>query len=174
LSLNFVVGRAADVFSGDFANAVDAAVRARFPSLDDSAGSEQPYHSDPVDARAWPQLQKRAATLLGADAVPSLLGVEAYQAVYVPAPMETVENLVIPLAADPLQLAALDALLAELRAFAVKASLPTDDVELMQLAAHYLEDDTLFDQDLDVQLYVQLMLSARQAATRNQPLWLVR
>ncbi|HYM61245.1 MAG TPA: hypothetical protein VEZ11_10160 [Thermoanaerobaculia bacterium] len=173
MSLNFVVGRAADVLSGDFANAVETALRARFPSLDDSAGAE-PYHSDPVDARAWPQLQQRAASLLGAAAVPSLLGVEAYQAVYVPAPLGAVENLLIPLAADPLQIAPLGALLSELRAFAAKASLPIDDVELMQLAAHYLEDDALFDKDLDVQLYVQLMLSARQAATRNQPLWLVR
>lgn len=173
MSLNFVVGRAADVLSGDFANAVDAALRARFPTLDDSAAAE-PYHSDPVDARAWSQLQERAAALLGRAAVPSLLGVEAYQAVYLPVPIKSVENLLIPLAADPLQLAPLDSLLAELRAYAAKASLPTDDVELMQLAAHYLEDDALFDKDLDVQLYVQLMLSARQAGIRSQALWLVR
>jgi hypothetical protein len=41
----------------------------------------------------------------------------------------------------------------------------------MQLAAHYLEAD--FDSDLDVQTYVQLFLSAKQAAARNQALWVV-
>jgi len=41
----------------------------------------------------------------------------------------------------------------------------------MQLAAHYLETD--FDADLDVQTYVQLMLSAKQASARGQALWVV-
>jgi hypothetical protein len=44
-------------------------------------------------------------------------------------------------------------------------------VELMQLGAHYLEGDE--NADLDVQTYVQLMLSAKQAAVRNQALWVV-
>jgi len=43
----------------------------------------------------------------------------------------------------------------------------------MHLAAKYLEDDELFDRDLDIQTYVQLMLSARQAVARRQPLWIV-
>jgi hypothetical protein len=55
--------------------------------------------------------------------------------------------------------------------FSRTAPLPTDDVELMQLAAHYVETD--FDSDLDVQTYVQLFLSAKQAAAHNQPLWVV-
>ena len=42
----------------------------------------------------------------------------------------------------------------------------------MDLAARYLEDDSLVDQDLDVQTYLQLMLSAKQAAARKQPLWI--
>src|SRR5436190_922063 len=67
---------------------------------------------------------------------------------------------------------AADVFPAELRAFAAKASLPTDDVELMQLAAHYLEDDALIDQDLDVQTYVQLMLAAKQSAAHGVPLWI--
>jgi hypothetical protein len=65
----------------------------------------------------------------------------------------------------------LPALIAELRAFAAKASLPTDDLELMQLAAKYLEDDVLIHKDLDVQTYLQLMLSAKQAAAHDAPLW---
>ena len=84
---------------------------------------------------------------------------------------EHVEHVPIANLADPLQIGSLPALLDELRLFAAGASLPTDDVELMQLAAHYLEGD--FDADLDVQTYVQLFLSAKQAAARNQALWVV-
>ena len=63
-------------------------------------------------------------------------------------------------------------MLEELRRFAAAASLPTDDVELMQLALRYFESDD-FDADLDVQTYVQLMLSAKQASARGQALWVV-
>jgi hypothetical protein len=83
-----------------------------------------------------------------------------------------VERVPIPNVADPLEIGSLDSLLGELRAFAAKAALPTDDVELMQLAAHYLENDALIDQDLDVQTYVQLMLAAKQSAAHGVPLWI--
>ena len=103
---------------------------------------------------------------------PQITTVDAYQAVYVPSGVDSVEHLPVANLADPLQVGNLTELIAELQRFAASASLPTDDVELMQLAAHYLESDD-FRADLDVQTYVQLMLSARQAAARRQPLWIV-
>ena len=171
MSLTFVVGNAADVFGPDFARTVDSVLRSRF-ALSNGA-SEEAYRSDVVEGGGWGALQFRAADLLGGDAVPQIATVEAYQAVYLPSGPKGVEHLPIPNAADPLQVGNLDALLEELRAFATKASLPTDDVELMNLAAKYLEDDEAFDTDLDVQTYVQLMLTAKQAAARKQPLWIV-
>jgi hypothetical protein len=42
----------------------------------------------------------------------------------------------------------------------------------MKLAAHYLETEDV-NADLDVQTYVQLLLSAKQAAAHNQALWVV-
>ena len=167
MSLTFVVGSAADVFAGDLARAIDAELRQRFPSIvPDGDGA---YESEPVVATGWRQLQQRVLQTL--DVAPQLTTVDAYQAVYVPAETEHVEHLPIGTLADPLQVGSLSALLAELRRFAAAAALPTDDVELMQLAAHYLEGD--IDADLDVQTYVQLLLSAKQASARNQPLWLV-
>lgn len=163
------MGASRDVFASDLARAVDDELRNRFPAV--HAGDEEAYRSDEIEAVGWPALQQRAAEVLGV--APQLGGVEAYQAVYVPADVPKIEHLPIANAADPLQVGSLDALLDELRRFADKASLPTDDVELMQLAAHYLEDDALYDQDLDVQTYVQLMLSAKQAAVRRLPLWIV-
>ena len=167
MSLTFVVGNAADVFAGDLAHAIDAELRKRFPEA--GARTEEPYESEPVNASGWRELQRRVHQTL--DVAPHLTTVDAYQAVYVPAPIDHVEHVPIPNVADPLQVASLPALLDELRRFASSASLPTDDVELMQLGAHYLK--SVEDADLDVQTYVQLMLSAKQASARGQALWVV-
>ncbi|HEY0141754.1 MAG TPA: hypothetical protein VGF48_12715 [Thermoanaerobaculia bacterium] len=169
MSLTFVVGSAAEVFGGALASLVDAALRERFavPASDGEA-----YRSEPIEPAGWARLQHRASEELGGPNVPHLVSIEAYQSVYLP-DVTTIASVLIPQAADPLQVGGVDALLSELRALAARASLPTDDVELMQLAAHYLEDDDAFDKDLDVQTYVQLMLSAKQAAARRQPLWVV-
>lgn len=167
MSLTFVVGSAADVFAGELARAVDAELRKQFPSIVHGRG--EPYESEPVEAIGWRQLQERVMRTL--DAAPQLTTVDAYQAVYVPGGHNGVAHVPVANLADPLQIGSLPALLDELRRFAAASSLPTDDVELMQLAAHYLEGD--FDADLDVQTYVQLLLSAKQAAARNEALWVV-
>jgi len=164
--LSFVAGAAADVFPSDLAEAIAAVVRERFP---DAGAASEVYRSDPVDAIGWSRLQTRVAKTL--PAAPQLSGMDAYQSVYLPV-AGGVERVAIPNVADPLEIGSLDALLGELRAFAAQASLPTDDVELMQLAAHYLENDALIDEDLDVQTYVQLMLAAKQSAAHGVPLWI--
>ena len=167
MALVFVAGNAADVFAPDLAAAIDAALRERFPSLPVVDG--EAYQSDPVEASGWSQLQARAMRLISA---PHLGGLDAYQSVYLPMRFERVEHVAIASVADPLEVGSLDMLLDELRLFASHASLPTDDVELMQLAAKYLEDDDLFSSDLDVQTYVQLFLTAKQASAHGVQLWL--
>ena len=164
--LAFVAGGAADVFPPHLAEAIEAVVRERCGACE----TAEAYRSDPVETIGWSRLQTRVARTL--DAAPQVTGMDAYQSVYLPAAPDRVERVPIPNVADPLEIGSLDALLAELRAFAAKAALPTDDVELMKLAAHYLENDALFDQDLDVQTYVQLMLAAKQSAAHRVPLWI--
>lgn len=168
MPLTFVVGNASDVFAGDLAHAIDSELNRRFPGP--AKRTDEPYQSEPVEAIGWRQLQQRV--LQSPDPSPQLATVDAYQAVYLPSAHPNVEHLPVGNLADPLQVGSLPALLDELRRFAAAASLPTDDVELMQLAVRYLESDD-FDADLDVQTYVQLMLSARQAMTRGQALWIV-
>jgi hypothetical protein len=168
VSLTFVIGTAADVFGDALARAVDDALAPRFAIP--AAHAQGAYESEPVDATGWRRLQERVLRTL--DLAPQLTTVDAYQAVYVPEAHEHVEHLPVANAADPLQVGSLPALLDELQRFAASASLPTDDVELMQLAVHYLEGDDA-DRDLDVQTYVQLMLSAKQASARGQALWVV-
>lgn len=166
MSLSFIVGNAADVFAGELARVVDAALRARFALPD----RHDPYESEPVEATGWRLLQQRVLQTI--DHSPQLASIDAYQAVYVPAMLDHVEHLPIANLADPLQIGSLPLLVEELKRFAATASLPTDDLELMKLAAHYLEHEDV-DADLDVQTYVQLMLSAKQAMTRGQALWTV-
>jgi hypothetical protein len=168
VALVFVAGNATDVFAPDLAQAIDAELRKRFPAL--IAVDVESYRSDPVEGIGWSQLQARVMRTI--DAAPHLSGLDAYQSVYLPLRFERVEHIVIPTVADPLEVGSLDALIDELRGFAAKASLPTDDVELMQLAAKYLEDDALFDADLDIQTYVQLLLTAKQAAAHRTALWI--
>jgi hypothetical protein len=170
MPISFVVGAAADVFPPDFARAVDAELWKRFPPPKD--GNEEAWHSDRVEPDGWRLLQDLAKSMLGTAHPSQLTGVEAYQMVWVPSAFTSVEHIAIPNAADPLQVGSLPNLVEELRVFAGAASLPTDDVELMELAAHYLEDELSFDKDLDTQTYVQLMLAAKQAAARGQALWI--
>jgi len=162
VALTFVAGSAHDVLGPDLGRAVEDALRVRF-SISDGE-SEEAYRSDQVDVRGWVALQNR---------IPQLAGIDAYQAVFVTAPLLGIEDLNVPNVADPFHVASLPALVDALQEFAAGASLPTDDVELMQLAAKYLEEDELVEADLDVQTYVQLMLSARQAVARRQALWIV-
>jgi len=160
--LTFVAGSAHDVLGPDLARAVEEALQKRF-SIKNGAGDEA-YRSDDVDPRGWAALQTR---------VPQIANIDAYQAVFVAAPLRGIEEIAVANVADPFHVASLPALVEGLERFASGAKLPVDEVELMQLAAKYLEDDELIEADLDVQTYVQLMLSARQAIARGQALWIV-
>jgi hypothetical protein len=164
----FVAGNATDVFAPDLAQAIEAEVRKRFPALPE--GRFDAYRSEPVEGIGWSKLQE--SVMRAIPSAPQITGLDAYQSVYLPLALDRVEHLLIPTVADPLEAGSLPRLLEELRLFALSVSLPTDDVELMQLAAKYLEDDALFDADLDVQTYVQLLLTAKQAAAHNVALWI--
>lgn len=169
--LTFVAGAAADVFSADFAVAVENELRVRYSFTPERL--DDPYRSEPVNGTGWRDLQILSRSMVGDGAMPHLTGIDAYQAVYVPVPLAKVEQIPIAGAADPLQVGSLGALIDHLTQFAARASLPTDDVQLMGLAAHYLEDHSSYEKELDIQVYVQLMLSAKQAVARKQALWVV-
>ena len=76
VALTFVAGTAHDVLGPDLGRAVEDALRVRF-SISDGE-SEEAYRSDEVDVRGWVALQNR---------IPQLAGIDAYQAVFVTAPL---------------------------------------------------------------------------------------
>ena len=164
--LTFVVGRASDVFVGELAQMVEAELAKKFPAP--ARLDEDPYQSEPVDAYGWRALQQRVLQTL--DVAEQVTAIDAYQAVYLPDAPATIEHVTIPNLADPLQVGSVPALVDDLRRFAEKAELPIDDLELMQLGAHLLETA---EGQPDVETYVQLMLSAKQAIARRQGLWVV-
>ena len=167
MGLTFVVGDARAALGESFGASVDAALRGHFPQLPEGEG--EIYTSDDVPVAGWRALQARVAGVMQA---PQITAIDVYLAAWVPFGGDDIIELAVPNAADPLQVGSVEALLAELRDYASRASLPVDDVELMGLANRYLEDDALADADLDVQTYVQLILSAKQAAVHVRPLWI--
>ena len=159
MSITFVAGTARDVFGAELGRAIDEVLS--------TPGHDEPYRSDPVDAAGWRALQ--GAVLRALDAAPQITTIDAYQAVYVPG-ASGVRHVPVANLADPLQVGSLDELLDELSRFAAATSLPVDDVELMSLFAQLLESDEI---NLEVETYVQLMLSAKQAKARGVALWVV-
>ena len=169
VGLTFMVGTPSDAFPDGIAETIGSELRSRYDF--DPAHVDEPYESEPVNVAGWRELQSLVSSMLGEGAAPHITGVDAYQAVYIPANVKRVDHVDVPGVADPLQVASLDGLVEELTRFADHAQLPTDDLELMGLAAEYLEAGN--DHELDFQTYVQLMLSARQAIARKQALWIV-
>jgi len=169
MGLTFVVGDARAAFGESFGAAVDAALRARFPALAPAPAHEAAYVSDEVHVSGWRALQARVGSVMQAL---HITAIDIYLAGYVPLPLAAIEELPVANAADPLQVGSVETLLSELRDFASRVSLPTDEVELMGLANRYLEDDALIDADLDVQTFVQVFLSAKQAAALGMALWI--
>ena len=86
--LTFVAGTATDVFSADFADAVENELRARYGFTPERL--EDPYRSEPVNGAGWRDLQNLSRSMVGEGAMPHLTGVDAYQAVYLPVPLAKV------------------------------------------------------------------------------------
>lgn len=160
---------AGDVFPPDLAASIESELTARYSFS--AARGEDPYRSEPVNPAGWRELQNLIRSMLGTGGAPHFTSVDAYQAVYIPAAVIGVDQVALPNTADPLQVSSLESLIEELSRFAEQAQLPTDDLELMQLAADYMEAEV--ERELDFQTYVQLMLSAKQAVARRQALWVV-
>jgi hypothetical protein len=101
------------------------------------------------------------------------LSMEAWQGVYVPVETD-IGVFTFDGHSTPLSVASLDHLLGELEAIGVALGVRTEGADLQSLFLGYCDDDDRCDDDMDIQTYVQLLLSAREAKKRNQPLWVVK
>jgi hypothetical protein len=133
----------------------------------------KPHYSEQVAWSGWGELQNRATSVLGGEQVPHLLAVDAWQGVFLPIVITPTE-IKMGNHPSPLRCASLPMLIKELERFAEALSLPTEEEGLLQPAEKYLDDNDLVDTDMDIQTYIQLMLSAKVADLNKQPLWIVK
>lgn len=173
MGLTFSVANPTDVFTEPFGSVVADLLRSQFGDSINLASPLDTHYTDELGWSGWRMLQERAVDACGADAIPHFLSMEAWHGVYLPVDTK-IRSFEFPDESTPLDVACLDNLISELEAIGAALNLPTDDAALQQLAAKYLEDDDLIDEDLDIQTFAELLPCARLAKQRNQPLWVVK
>lgn len=175
MGLAFTVGTTSNAFMQLFAAQVQQEIEKQFQySVPESTSfGDEGYKSDELGWSGWRKLQERAVAVLGAENVPHLLAIAAWQGVYLPVPINPVEILIAG-NGIPLQCGSLPALLEELEKLAEVQGFPIDQEGLEELWEKYAEDDDLIDEDVDIQTYSQLMLSAKVAVSQKLPLWVVK
>jgi hypothetical protein len=175
MGLTFTVGLASTVFMQPFANQVVQELERQlgYSMPEGTPLGDEVYCSEELGWSGWQKLQERATAALGKGNVTNLLAMEAWQGVYLPAPIRPTEVAINGHDA-PLQCGSLSALIRELDQFAKAGGLPTEKAGLEELWEKYMEDDDLIDEDMDIQTYVQLMLTAQVAMSHNLPLWVVK
>ncbi len=173
MGLKFTVGRPDDVFDEPFAELVGHVLEAECADhVDFGMEGVAPFHSAELGWSGWNLLQERTRVELTAEAVPNLLSMDAMHGAYLPGWPEAGAILFddYPL---PLDVAPLEGLIGELEQVGPALGLATDDAGLAAIAAKYADDD-LCDDDMEIQTYAQLLIAAREAARRRQPLWVVK
>jgi hypothetical protein len=171
VGLTFSVGNPSGAFDPDYAERVRSRLADEFGSgiVLDSPG--EAYSSDEVSWGGWARLQEAAAGAVGADRVPHLLAMEAWNGCYVPVPTEPTA-FAIPGNSAPLKVGSLPALVGELEAVGAALGLPTDDPGLRELAAEHAEEPE--GGEMDFQAFAELLLAARVAERRREVLWVVK
>ncbi len=172
MGLVFTVGRPVDVFDDSVAELIQHVLEAECADHVALDGGAEPFHSAELGWSGWNLLQERARVALTPEVVPNLLSMDAMHGAYLPGWVEAGAILFedYPM---PLDVAPLEGLITELEQVGPALGLATDDAGLASLAARYADDDRC-DDDMEVQTYAQLLLAARQAVARRQPLWVVK
>ena len=173
MGLVLTVGRPASVFDDPFAELVDYVLTAECEEyLAPEGGDPEPFHTPELGWSGWNLLQERARMALAPEEVPNLLSMDAWHGAYLPGWAEA-GAILFDDYPTPLDVAPLEGLIGELERVGPALGWATDDVGLAALVARY-EDDDRCDDDMEVQLYAHLLIAARQARERRQPLWVVK
>lgn len=172
MGLSFRVGNPSDAFIPDYAERVRTRLAEAFGPAVALDSPEEPYSSDEVGWGGWARLQEAAAEEVGADRVPHLLSMEAWNGCYVPAQTEPTA-FAVPGNSAPLAVGSLPALVAELEGVGAAMGLPTDDAGLRELAVDHADDEP-DDGEMDYQTYAELLRAALVARSRRQVLWVVK
>ena len=173
MGLVFTVGRPACVFDEPFAELIEHVLGAECEEhLAPDGGEPEPFRTPELGWSGWNLLQERARVALTPEEVPNLLSMDAWHGAYLPGWAEA-GAILFDDYPTPLDVAPLEGLIGELERVGPALGLATDDEGLAQITAKY-DDDDLCDDDMEVQLYAHLLIAARQAQSRRQPLWVVK
>jgi hypothetical protein len=172
MGLTFGVGNPSDAFIPDYAERVRARLAKAFGPGIVLDLPEEAYSSNECGWGGWARLQEAAANAVGANRVPHLLSMEAWNGCYVPVPAEPTAFAIKGNSA-PLKVGSLPALVGELEAVGAALGLPTDDAGLRQLAVEHADDEPS-EYHIDFQIYAELLLAAHVAQSRRQVLWVVK
>lgn len=172
MGLSFTVGGAKGTFEERFAVEVAGVLDNAFGAEGDWEGVAPRHFGELVDT-GWADLQERAETELGDEAIPNLLALGSEgRGVYLPTHVRAVS---LPLSAGgPLRCASLPGLRAELAELADHWELPLDDHGLQALLDVSRDPDDGWVADApEILTFARLALAANEAIRRDCPLWLV-
>lgn len=172
MGLTCTVGGAKGTFEADFANEVAGVLDHAFGAEGDWEGAS-PRHFGELIGAGLSELQERAISEVGADAIPNLLALgEGCRGVYLPAHVQAVT---LPLSAgSPLRCASLPGLRQELTDLADRWDLPVDDQGLLDILQVSSDPDDGWVADApEILTFARLALAANEAVRRDCPLWLV-
>lgn len=172
MGLTFQVGNASDVFIPDYAERVQARLTQAFGPAVVPTSSAELYSSDECGWGGWARLQAAAIVAVGADQLPHLLSMEAWNGCYVPVATDPTAFRIRGHPA-PLKVGSLPALVSELEAVGAAMGLPTDDTGLLELASEHADDDP-DDCEMDFLVYAELLRAALVALNRRQVLWVIK
>src|SRR5262245_46250136 len=172
MGLAFSVGNPSDAFVPDYAERVRSRLSKAFGPGVFLDSPEEAYLSNECGWGGWARLQEAAANAVGADRVPHLLAMEAWNGCYVPVPTAPTAFRIKGNSA-PLKVGSLPALVGELEAIGAAFGLPTDDAGLRELAVEHADDEP-GEYDIDFQTYAELLMAAHLAQSRRQVLWVVK
>ena len=173
MGLIFTVGRPSDVFDEPFAGVVQHVLEAECE--DDIAFEDEnaePFNSTELGWSGWSLLQERARFALAPEEISHFLSMDAIHGAYLPGWVEA-GAILFEASPMPLDVASLEGLIDELEKLGPALGLPTDSEGLAHIVHRYRDDDSC-DDDMEIQTYAQLLLAAREAARRRQPLWVVK
>ncbi len=173
MALVLTVGNPTDVFSEPFAEQLRRTIEQCFGTQMELCSANDPWHSEELGWSGWKSLQSRAQEVVPVEEIPHLMCMPAWRGVYVHATTEPgcfqFDN--DDMTVDVGSVTALDD---ELHRVGEALGLHTSINELNALAEKYLTNDSLIDEDMDIQTFVQLSIGVIVAKQRRQPLWIVK
>ena len=173
MGLVFTVGRPSDVFDEPLAGVLQQILEAECEDhVSFGEPRVEPFHSAELGWSGWNLLQERARVAVSPEGVANLLSMDAIHGAYLPGWGEA-GAILLDATPMPLDVASLEGLIAELETLGPALGLATDPAGLAEIAARYQDDDRV-DDDMEIQTFAQLLIAAREAARRRQPLWVVK